>query len=364
MANSAQWALVILVICSGSTTAAAQIDESRNVDGKTIHCLHSGLMSDLNDCDVRSHWYAYVFVGSISAITPAAKDEKKLEILPEEIFHGEPPTPLAVLTSQGACLPSLVVGERWLFFLRKQDGKPIVLDYYANESRPVAQAHEQLETLRRLRTIGDFGILRGNVMRGPTFGDRKPVPGVNVVASRSSDHAQLFAKTDANGDYEFQPVPVGKYEFTVDSIGRFYVGDAALEVSRGACREVTLWKEPEPPHTRLSGHVERSDGLPESEIPVLIMREDGSWYTTEKSDASGYFREDSLAPGKYVVGIKLPDAPAWKFGGSCAGEGCKNQIPEESFLYYPGMHNRADALLITIGKDEKRDDIDFIVPIH
>ncbi len=364
MANSVQWALVILTVFSGSTAAVAQIDEFRNVDGKTIECLHSGLMSDLNDCDVRSDWYAYVFVGSISAITPAAKDEKKLQITPEEILHGEPPTPLAVLTSQGACLPSLTVGDRWLFFLRKQDGKPIVLDYYGNDSRPVAQAHEQIETLRRLKSIGDFGILRGNVMRGPSFGDRKPVPSANVVASRLSDRAQFFAKTDANGDYEFQPVPLGKYEFTVDSIGRFYVGDAALEVSRGTCRDVTLWKEPEPPHTRLSGHVKRSDGSPESEIPVLIMREDGSWYTTEKSDASGYFHEDSLPSGKYVVGINLPDAPAWKFYGSCGGAGCKNQIPDESFLYYPGMHNRADALLITIGKDEKRDDIDFTVPTH
>jgi hypothetical protein len=94
------------------------------------------------------------------------------------------------------------------------------------------------------------------------------------------------------------------------------------------------------------------------------MREDGSWYTTEKSDASGYFHEDSLPSGKYVVGVNLPDAPAWKFYGSCGGAGCKNQIPDESFLYYPGMHNRADALLITIGKDEKRDDIDFTVPTH
>ena len=155
MANSVQWALAILATFSGSVTAVAQIDEFRNVNGKTIECLHSGLMSDLNDCDVRSDWYAYV-----------------------------------------------------------------------------------------------------------------------------------------------------------DSIGRFYVGDAALEMSRGACRDVTLWKEPEPPHTRISGHLKRFDGSPESEIPVLIMRDDGSWYTTQKSDESGYFHEDSLAPGKYVVGINLPDSPA------------------------------------------------------
>jgi hypothetical protein len=360
MTNSVQLTLVILTAFFGFAPAVAQIDEFRKVDGRTIECLHSGLMSDLKDCDVRSDWYAYVFVGSISAISRAPKDEESLQITPEEIFHGDPPTPLAVLTSQGKCLPSLAVGDHWLFFLRKENGKPIVLDYYGNDSLPIASAKKQIETLRRLKTIGDFGILRGNVVRGPSFGDREPVPGANVVASRSSDHAQFLTRTDADGNYEFQPLPVGRYELTADSVGRSYVGDAALDVSRGACRDVTLWKEPEPPHTRLSGHVKRSDGSPASEIPVLIMREDQSWFTTEKSDASGYFHEDSLAPGKYVVGINLPDALAWKFYGACAGA-CKDQIPNAS-LYYPGIHNRSDAFVITIGRDEKRDDIDFSVP--
>ena len=54
MRSSVEWALAILTVFSGSTTTVAQIDEFRNVDGKTIECLHSGLMSDLNDCDVRS----------------------------------------------------------------------------------------------------------------------------------------------------------------------------------------------------------------------------------------------------------------------------------------------------------------------
>jgi hypothetical protein len=206
MTNSVQLTLVILTAFFGFAPAVAQIDEFRKVDGKTIECLHSGLTSDLKDCDVRSDWYAYVFVGSISAITRAPKDEESLQITPEEIFHGDPPTPLAVLTSQGKCLPSLAVGDHWLFFLRKENGKPIVLDYYGNDSLPIASAEKQIETLRRLKTIGDFGILRGNVVRGPSFGDRKPVPGANVVASRSSDHAQFLTRTDADGNYEFQPL--------------------------------------------------------------------------------------------------------------------------------------------------------------
>ena len=45
----------------------------REIDGKEVTCLHTGLfsLSDVKGCSVRSYKYSYVFVGSISAITPA-----------------------------------------------------------------------------------------------------------------------------------------------------------------------------------------------------------------------------------------------------------------------------------------------------
>lgn len=358
MANSFRWAAATLtvVFCAWSV-AAGQIIEFREVDGKSFQCVHSGLSSDLNDCGFRSDWYAYVFVGSISAILPSSdKNEKELQIMPEEIFHGKPPTPLTVLTSQGACLPNLAAGDRWLFFLRKEADKPIVLDYYGNDSRPIAQVEERVETLRRLKTMGDFGLLRGNVMHGPSYWDRKPVPGVRVVATRSSDRAKYFTTTDAEGDYEFEPVPVGRYELAAETVGPSYAGNSALKITGGACWKVTLWSSPA---ARLSGHIRRSDGSAASKTEVLIMRDDYSWFTTQESDAGGYFQEDLLRAGKYVVGISLPGEPRWRTGG-CGGA-CLNETPPVSG-YYPGMWGRSSALVIDLATDEKRDDIDFALP--
>jgi hypothetical protein len=289
MANCGRWVIAIpLLIFLAFGSAAAQITELREIEGKMFACTRSGLRSDLNDCGPQKDWYAYVFVGSITTIVPANKDEKKLQITPEEVFQGEPLSPLTVLTSQGECLPKMAVGDRWLFWLRQEPSKPIVLGY-GGGSLPLAQAQKQIETLRRLQTIGDFGILRGSVLRGADYDERKPVPGVRVVASRTSDRAQFVAMTDARGYYEFQPLPVGKYELSADSIGLFYEGDAAVDVSRGACWDMALWKSPEPPHARLSGHVKRSDGAPVSEVSILLVREDGSWFTSEKSDEDGMF---------------------------------------------------------------------------
>ena len=346
-------AVVPVGLCSCSA-AKAQIMIFKQDGNKTIQCMHTGLSSDLNDCGTQSDWYPYVFAGTMSAITPTKDGEKELQITPDEVFKGEPPNPLIVRTSQGACFPEVKVGDHWLFYLRS--GNPIVLDFYGNISAPVTDARQRLETLRRLETIGDNGILRGRVRQGP-FGHGEAIPNANVIAHRATDDAQFVATTDADGRYEFQPLPPGKYKLSVDATKSFRADEASVEVKSGQCWDLTLSRAP---HAHLGGHVQRSDGSPAPQVPILIMNEDGSWLPTMMSDARGYFRMESLSSGKYVVGINLPGAPTWKPSG-CAGTPGACFIPK-AYLYYPGMRNRADALVINLATDEKRDDIDFIIP--
>jgi len=331
----------------------AQIITVEKVGNKTVSCVHSGLWSGLNDCGVRSDWYAYVFVGSISAITPVEKDEKELQIIPEEVFNGRPATPLTVLTSQAWCLPKLRIGDRWLFFLRNEEGKPIVLDYYGNDSLPFAHAQEKIETLRRLENIGDFGILRGQVVRGESF-HGKAVPNARVIAQREADNLQFVATAGADGHYEFQPLPPGNYKIIVDHAGSRPPDDSDIELSRGACWDLTLSRSP---HAQISGHVHFPDGSSVPNVDVILMSADNSSFNTTRTDARGYFTFESLRPGEYVVGINLPGAPPWKYAG-CSGA-C--DVPPAP-LYYNGAAERSGALVIKLATDEKRDDIDFIAP--
>ena len=201
-------------------------------------CMHSGMMSDLKDCGYQSRWYSYVFVGTISAITPAAGDESELRIVPLEVFSGKPDNPMTVLTSQGLCLPKLTVGDQWLFYLRKESGKPIVLDYYGNQSAPVGKVQAAIDTLRRLQRIGDFGIVRGQVVQGKAF-EGKPVPKTTITAGRRGELTQYSAITDKDGRYEFQPLPPGRYVINAKASGSYRPHDEAIDLTPGACWDYT-----------------------------------------------------------------------------------------------------------------------------
>jgi hypothetical protein len=204
-------------------------------------CMHTGLMSELKDCGLPD-WYTYVFIGSISFITPIEKDEQLLQIIPEEVFAGEPAIPLTVRTSQGACWPELVAGDRWLFYLQQKKGEPILLDYYGNDSLPLDNAQEQIEILRRLKTLGNHGIIRGHVLRGQ-FYDGTAVPNARVVAKRKSIKGQFVTRTDDNGRYEFDSLPSGKYAIKVDRTGNFNPDSTELELAGGACWDLTIAKD-------------------------------------------------------------------------------------------------------------------------
>jgi len=361
MANSKLWMLALLIVLVTSFgSVGAEIIEIKKVGNKTVSCMRTGLMSEVNDCGAHADWYSYVFVGSISGIATAENDENEIQIIPEEVFHGEPATPLRVRTSQAACWPAMAVGDRWLFFLREEKGKPVVLDYYGNDSRPVADAREGIETLRRLQNIGDNAILRGRVMRGSSFSQADAVANARVVARGPGKlqlaASQFVAVTDADGRYEFQPIPPGLYKITVDEIGRFRADEASIGLAGGACRDVTLSRAS---HARLGGHVRLSNGSPSPQLTVVMMDEDGSGFTTVKSNEDGSFHFDGIEPGKYVVGIRLPGAPDGELGG-CSGA-CQDKIPAAS-MYYPGMMGRSEALVINLATNQKRDDIDFIMP--
>src|ERR1700704_5995522 len=119
-----RWAVSIIVLAAMSVPmalrASAQMVELREYRGKEIACARSGLMGFAMPCGADGG-YKYVFIGSVLSASEISDREKRLLLVPEEVFSGIVPPELTVTTNQGDCLPDIQPGDRWLFYLQSDD---------------------------------------------------------------------------------------------------------------------------------------------------------------------------------------------------------------------------------------------------
>ena len=246
-------AALLLPLLTWGTLCVAQQTPISKTDDNFLDCgiTISGPV-DQFDCGLDKLNNAYVFVGTISAVHPAPEKEKYVEIVPNEVFLGDPGHLITALTSRASCFMHLEPGQQWLFYLRNIDGK-IVLDYnILQESEPVSEAGVRLETLRRLKNLVGTGLLRGRVVRKLLFSisdddngnnkeDANVVPGARITVVRKSDKATFNTVSGKDGYYEFQPLPVGGYEVNVDPIGSFHPVGSFVDIEEGGCQELILY---------------------------------------------------------------------------------------------------------------------------
>jgi hypothetical protein len=359
---------LLLPLLAWGTLCAAQQTPISKTDDSILECLitYDG-PADQFDCGLDKLNNAYVFVGTISAVHPAPEKQKYVEIVPNEVFLGDPGHSITALTTQGSCFQHLEAGQQWLFYLRNIDGK-VLLDYEMQESAPVSEVGPHLETLRRMKNLVGTGLLRGKVVRELLASssddddqnkkeDTNAVPGAHITAVRESDHATFNTVSGKDGSYEFQPLPVGDYEVEVDPTGNFHPVGSFADIKEGECRVLILHNTSE---ARISGHVRWPDGTPAVKADVLLIDADGSRWNIQTTDKEGHFSFDYEKPGSYIVGARRPGVPELKVG-ACGGAGCADYLPANLY-YFENTALRDAAAVIKLGVDEKRDDVEIVLP--
>lgn len=205
--------------------------------------------------------------------------------------------------------------------------------------------------MRLLQQIGNRGIVRGTVRRGESA--EGSVMGVTTVIARGGPGDERYAtSTNVFGGYEFAPLPAGKYAISVESRGGFLADSDSVKLSRGGCWDVEL----DPiPLGRISGYVLTSDGKPVQGVKVMLIELSDSGYITKEVDKTGLFQFVDLEMGKYVVAVRLPGRPVWKYSSNSGS-------PPKASLYYPGTPYRSDAEVIDLGTGERVGNIGFTIP--
>jgi hypothetical protein len=318
--------------------ASAQIDTLIESHGKQIWCTRSGLHGFSMPCGA-DNYHEFVFTGTILSLTPLGNEESRLTIQPNEVFWGEPPAILSVLTNERDCMPDLHIGDLWLFNLyRNRESQSLILEY-GHGSLPIADAAETLARLRRLQTMPDSGLIRGYVVmddsRGADAETRHP-SNHKVIARRESDHKEYEVFSDSKGDFEFEPLPTGKYLVSANSDPPLWATESSVEIKPHSCSAIDFHLVVD---AQISGKLLEPSGAPLGETEVEAVEANTDIYPASTwTDAQGTFALHGLPPGDYVLKITLQAEPYDK--------------KKTREVFYPGVPDKSKAMIFHIQRGQ------------
>lgn len=354
--------LALLTIASIVPPLSAVIVETRQYHGKWVYCTHSGLRGAAKSCGTEG--YARVFTGTVTSSVEVGDTDKLLHILPDEVFAGDS-TEATAIANQACLQTEINAGDRWLFYLaRGSKGDQLVLGY-DSPSKPIADAGDDLSTLRVLERTTNTGIITGRVVLLGESGDVKATPLANrkVIAKNVSTGEEYSASTSQGGHFTFE-LPVGMYDITPASEYGLVEVEVPLGMMKGSipAERQQCWEHDFAVklassvvlanNGTISGHLGSPDGKPFTVHPwIQIVSVDSERFTSTYVDANGNFEAKDVKPGRYVVGL-----------GIRRGTGYFSDVPVP--VYYPGVGTKEQAIIIDLHPGEKRTNVDFQLPIE
>src|SRR5260370_3141273 len=132
MLPSQKWRLLafaLAFVCRVPSLSAVVV-EGRWYHGQQVQCVHGGASISERQLGVysQSRLYEQVFTGTVQSAVEISFTDKRLQIIPDEIFLGDVGGEITATVNQ-ACLPEtfpeIKAGDKWLFFLiHKRDLHP------------------------------------------------------------------------------------------------------------------------------------------------------------------------------------------------------------------------------------------------
>ena len=236
MLPSRNWRLCAfaLAVASVVPSLSAVVAEGRLYHGKMVQCMHGGSWPDViahGGPHCGTEGYERVFVGTVQSATDISDTHKRLQIIPDEVFVGDPVGEVTATVNQ-ACLspnePEIKAGDKWLFYLRTRkylhpDGDPAYITSdgqlelrFDSPSGRLSDRQRCLTALRveRMADSGDVidaafhGTLAGRI----THADGRAAKYTQVsIVPVSPGGVQFTIVTDQQGHFEVRGQQPGSY---------------------------------------------------------------------------------------------------------------------------------------------------------
>jgi hypothetical protein len=298
-----------------------------------------------------------VFVGTAESIGLESGDDghlvrQRVRISVQEAFRGVEGTTLEVVTdyrpaNSYEALP-FRRGVQYLVFAQPEYGETMVRRCYP--PRPIAEAQEDLSYLESTRLASPGSLVYGNLMRkqgGDGDDPEAPLAGVKIRIEGADEKIEVT--TDGLGNYSIPNLSAGKYTIQPLLADKLEPIEAQpIEVPERGCVPLNFETSY---NGRIRGKITGLDGNPLAKANVEIYSADepeGRYGSDHyETDDHGLFEIDSLAPGRYILGVNLQFAPD-------AASPCER-------TFYPGVLTRSAATPVSVGKGELLEGYDIRV---
>jgi hypothetical protein len=320
-------------------------------NGDSYSCVLSGLKGMGTDCGIK--YDEMVFTAEILSMDPAPDDEFRLTLRPLTVFKGTPALGIQIFTAQHRCLPEMKAGDRWLFSLyRSSESKNLIVNY-GSRSGPEAEQADEIALLQKLASLDDQGVVKGrayfNQETKEGWQEQKPSINHTILLTRVEDGGKFKAVTDEKGDFEFKPVPAGKYDLDPNTKpGLWTEWSGETDVEAHGCTYFDLDFQED---GQIAGRLVFPEGVDPStwEVEATPADDSNAFPASDWTDNAGRFVLHGLKPDKYILVFK-------ETNDERKGPNLKVN------LFAPGTPNRANAQVIELEKATRVDGIEFVIP--
>ena len=342
--------LVLFICFAGHLKGQIEVQHGDLGSPDSYSCSLSGLKGMGSDCGIKDD--EMVFTAEILSIASAPNDEFRLTLRPVTIFKGTPTVGMEILTAQLRCLPKMKTGDSWLFSLYRDEKSKELIVNYGSRSGPEREEGRQIDSLRRLAGLDDSGVVKGRAYfdQETKEGGQEQLPSVNhtIFLTRVEDGRKFKASTNKNGEFEFEPVPAGKYDLDPNTKpGLWTMWSGGFNVEPHGCTAFDLDFQVD---GQIAGRLVFPADVDPSEWQVEITPADDPSVVSASAwtDDTGRFVVHGLSPGKYVVLFEKTEK--------------RNGQNLRVDLFAPGTPNRAHAQLIELGRATRIEGIELVVP--
>jgi 5-hydroxyisourate hydrolase-like protein (transthyretin family) len=320
----------------------------------------------------QEYWQAdAVFVGEVVGESKLTLEEdsykntmRLVRLAVEQPLRGVEAAEVEVATGWGGgdCGYQFQRGVRYVVYADRGEKDGRLYTGICMRTRPLAEADEDLAFVRGLGASAPTGTLFGEVRRRnyywkegePVF---KPVADAELTVEGADASRDL--KTDAEGRFRVEGLAPGKYRVTMKvPPGLFYETGGGekrtivseVELAARGCAQAEFYLQSD---TRVSGRVLEASGKPAANLAVQMRGAPSDArninnFLYAKTDAEGRFEFKAVAPGEYLLGVRLL--------------GSLGQPLPYPRTYFPGTPSRETAGVVKVKEGEHLGDLEMRLP--